>query len=171
MALPDRGDAADPVDQDDYRRLSDLITAGLAVMTTRQGSHDVAVTVDSYLDVSYDPPTMLVALYGMSRAAEAAEESGHFCLNVLAEDQQHLADRFGTPAAPLIGLLSGLDLRRTADGDAVLEGTLAHFAIRVEQATSAATHRLLIGPVVEMGEGRLEAGPAVRFAGEKHDLR
>lgn len=174
MAAPDpRGpsDPAEPIEQDDYRRLSDLITAGLAVLTTRQGSHDVAVTVDSYLDVSYDPPTMLVALYGMSRAAEAAEDSGHFCLNVLAEDQQHLADRFGTPATPLIGLLSGLDLRRTADGDAVLEGTLAHFAIRVEQATDAATHRLLIGPVVEMGEGRLDAGPAVRFAGEKHDLR
>lgn len=161
----------EPVGQDDYRRLSDLITAGLAVMTTRQGNHDVAVTLDSYLDVSYDPPTMLVALYGMSRAAEAAEESGHFCVNVLAEDQQHLADRFGTPATPLIGLLSGLDISRTADGDAVLEGTLAHFAIRMEQATTAATHRLLIGPVVEMGEGRLDAGPAVRFAGEKHDLR
>ena len=159
------------IDQDRYRRLSDLITAGLAVMTTRQGRHDVAVTVDSYLDVSYDPPTMLVALYGMSRAAEAAEEVGHYCLNVLAEDQQHLADRFGTPASPLIGLLSGLEVTRTAQGDAVLDGALAHFAIRVEQGVDAATHRLLIGPVTEMGEGRASAGPAVRFAGEKHDLR
>ena len=146
-----------PIDQDRYRRLSDLITAGLAVMTTRQGSHDVAVTVDSYLDVSYDPPTMLVALYGMSRAAEAAEETGHFCLNVLAEDQQDLADRFGTPASPLIGLLSGLEITRTVQGDAVLDGSLAHFAIRIEQAVDAATHRLLIGPVVEMGEGRVDA--------------
>lgn len=59
---------ADVVDQDAYRNLSDLITAGLAVLTTRQGPHDLAVTVDSYLDVSYDPPTMLVCLYGMSRA-------------------------------------------------------------------------------------------------------
>lgn len=159
------------VDEPDYRRLSDLIAAGLAIVSTRQGSHDVAVTVDSYLDLSYDPPTMLVALYGMSRIAEAAEESGHFCLNVLAEDQQHLADRFGTPATPLVGLLSGLEVTRTADGDAVLAGTLAHFAIRLEQAVDAATHRLLIGPVVEMGQGRLDAGPAVRFAAEKHELR
>lgn len=161
----------EPVGQDDYRRLSDLITAGLAVMTTRQGNHDVAVTLDSYLDVSYDPPTMLVALYGMSRAAEAAEEAGHFCLNVLAEDQQHLADRFGTPASPLIGLLSGLEVTRTVHGDAALDGTLAHFSIEVEQAVDAATHRLLIGPVTEMGQGRTSPGPAVRFAGEKHDLR
>ena len=119
--------AREPVDQDDYRELSELLTAGLAVLTTRQGRHDVAVTVDSFLDVSYDPPTMLVALYGMSRAAEAAEEAGHFCLNLLTEDQQHLADRFGTPAAPLIGMLSGIEVTRTADGDAVLPGVLAHF--------------------------------------------
>src|SRR5690625_890757 len=116
-------------------------------------------------------PILLVALYGMSRAAEAAEEAGHFCLNVLAEDQQDLADRFGTPASPLIGLLSGLEITRTVQGDAVLDGSLAHFAIRIEQAVDAATHRLLIGPVTEMGEGRASAGPAVRFAGEKHDLR
>ncbi|MGP9582934.1 flavin reductase family protein [Brachybacterium sp. AOP35-5H-19] len=159
------------VDQDEYRRLSDLLAVGLAVVSTRQGPHDLAVTVDSYLDISYDPPTMLIALYGMSRAAEAVEEAGHFCLNLLAEDQHDLADRFGTPAAPLQGMLSGLETTRTGDGDAILPGVLAHFAIRIEQAVDAATHRLLIGPVVEMCEGRIEGGPAVRFAADRADLR
>src|SRR5690625_3074695 len=113
---------------------------------------------------------MLVALYGMSRSAEAAEGAGHFCLNVLAEDQQDLADRFGTPASPLVGLLSCLEITRTDQGDAVLDGSLAHFAIRSQPAVEATTHLPLIGPVAEMGEGRASAGPAVRFAGEKHDL-
>lgn len=161
----------DPVDQDEYRRLSDLLAVGVAVASTRQGPHDLVVTVDSFLDLSYDPPTMLVALYGMSRAAEAVEEAGHLCLTLLAEDQHHLADRFGTPAAPLQGMLSGLEVTRTGDGDAILPGGLAHFALRVEQAVDAATHRLLIGPVLEMGEGRTDIGPAVRFAGEKRELR
>lgn len=159
-----------PVDQDEYRRLSDLLAVGLAVVTTRQGPHDLAVTVDSYLDLSYDPPTMLVALYGMSRAAEAVEQAGHCCLTLLTADQQELADRFGTPGAPLQGMLSGLEVTRTSDGDAILPGGLAHFALRVDQAVDAATHRLLIGPVVELGEGRLDIGPAVRFAGEKRGL-
>jgi len=159
------------VDEDEYRRLSDLLAVGLAVMSTRSGEHDVLVTVDSYLDVSYDPPTMLVALYGMSRAAEAAEEAGHLCLSLLAADQQHLADRFGTPAAPLRGMLAGLEVTRTLDGDAILPGALAHFALRIEQAVDAATHRLLIGPVVQMGEGSVDAEPALRFAGGKRELR
>ena len=159
------------VDQDEYRRLSDLLAVGLAVVSTRQGPHDLAVTVDSYLDISYDPPTMLVALYGLSRAAEAVEEAGHCCLSLLAADQHHLGDRFGTPAAPLHGMLSGLEVTRTADGDAILPGALAHFALRIDQAVDAATHRLLIGPVVELGEGDAEAAPALRFAGEKRDLR
>lgn len=161
-------------DQAEYRRLSDLLAVGLAVLSTRQGPHDLLVTVDSYLDISYDPPTMGVALYGLSRAAEAVEDAGHCCLNLLAEDQQHLADRFGTPGAPLQGMLSGLEVERTEDGDAILPGALAHFALRIEQGVDAATHRLLIGPVVAMGEGRggaAGAGPALRFAGEKRELR
>ncbi|WP_394215029.1 flavin reductase family protein [Brachybacterium vulturis] len=160
----------DPVDQDEYRRLSDLLAVGVAVASTRQGPHDLLVTVDSYLDLSYDPPTMLIALYGMSRAAEAVEEAGHFCLTLLTAEQQALADRFGTPGAPLQGMLNGLQVTRTGDGDAILAGALAHFAIRVEQAVDAATHRLLIGPVVEMGEGTSGAEPALRFAGEKRTL-
>ena len=164
-------DPAAAADEDEYRRLSELLAVGLAVVSTRQGADDVAVTVDSYLDLSYDPPTMLVALYGMSRAAEAVEDAGHFCLNLLSSEQHDLADRFGTPGSPLRGMLSGLEVARTADGDAILPGTLAHFAIRVEQAVDAATHRLLIGPVVAMGEGSAAAEPAVRFAGERRELR
>ena len=34
------------VDQDEYRRLSDLLAVGLAVVSTRQGPHDLLVTVD-----------------------------------------------------------------------------------------------------------------------------
>ncbi|AXK44274.1 flavin reductase family protein [Brachybacterium saurashtrense] len=161
----------DPVDPEEYRRLSDLLAVGPAVVSTRTGGHDLAVTVDSYLDLSYDPPTMLVALYGLSRAAEAVEEAGHCCLTLLAADQQHLADRFGTPNAPLQGMLAGIAVTRTADGDAILPGGLAHFGLRIAQAVDAATHRLLIGPVMEMGEGRAGAEPAIRFAGEKRSLR
>lgn len=171
MQSSDAVDAVDAVDPGEYRRLSDLLAVGLAVVSTRQGPHDVLVTVDSYLDVSYDPPTMLVALYGMSRAAEAVEEAGHCCLSLLTAEQQHLADRFGTPAAPLQGMLSGLEVGRTADGDAILPGALAHFALRIDQGVDAATHRLLIGPVVGMEEGPVGADPALRFAGEKRELR
>lgn len=158
-----------PVDADEYRRLSDLVTAGLAVVTTRSGRHDVAATVDSYLDVSYDPPTMLVALYAGSRIGEAVEEAEHFCLSVLAEEQHPVADRLGTPGAPVLGMLQGIDVDRTADGDAVIRGALAHFAVRVEHRYAAATHLLHVGPVVEMGQGT-GWRPAVRFAGEARAL-
>jgi flavin reductase (DIM6/NTAB) family NADH-FMN oxidoreductase RutF len=68
-------------------------------------------------------------------------------------------------------MLAGIEAGRTADGDAILPGALAHFALRITQGVDAATHRLLIGPVVEMGEGRPGAEPALRFAGEKRELR
>ena len=53
----------------------------------------------------------------------------------------------------------------------MLPGALAHFALRIAQGVDAAPHRLLIGPVVQMGQGSAESGPAIRFAGEKRELR
>ena len=46
-----------------YRELSDDIAAAVAVVSATRGSALHAITVDSFLDVSYDPPTMAVSVY------------------------------------------------------------------------------------------------------------
>lgn len=152
-----------------YRRLSEDIASALAVVTTRTGRWDVAATIDSFLDVSYDPPTMLLSLYGESRVCEALEESGSCVLNVLADAQRAISDRFGTPGLPLQGMLTGVEHERDASGNAILTGALAHFSLEVEAVHTAATHRLFVCRVTRSlpGTGRR---PAIRYGQRHHDL-
>lgn len=152
-------------DKDAYKLLATQQAKGVAVVTARAGGWDHAVTVTDYLSVSYDPPTMLVSLYDMSRVADAVQDTGRFGLSILAADQRRVADWLGELSAPLPGLLSQIPhSRRDDDGPVLISGALAWFDLRLVAAHPAATHRLFVGEVIAMSErGRWDVGPLTRF--------
>ncbi|SEB54188.1 NADH-FMN oxidoreductase RutF, flavin reductase (DIM6/NTAB) family [Paramicrobacterium humi] len=139
-------------DMDRYSSLAGLVAKGVAIVSTRWGRYDYATTVTDFLSVSYDPPTMLVSLYGLSRTTEAVEGSGRFAVSVLAAPQRVIAERLGEIGAPLRGLL---DLtphwRREEGAPAIIEDCLVWFECRVADVHPAATHQLVVGEVVAMG--------------------
>lgn len=155
-------------DQDAYKQLATLAARGVGVVSAVQGRWDVAVTVTDFLSVSYDPPTMLVSLFSLSRIADAVTESGRFGLSLLADDQRHIADRLGAPGAPLVGLLDRVaHFRREPQAPALIDGALAWFELRVVATQDAATHVLVVGEVVATSAtARWSARPLVRWRSE-----
>lgn len=151
------------VESEIYRRFSDDIAAAVGLLSTKVGRWDYLTPIDSFLDVSYDPPTMLLSLYAESRAAEALEDTGACAVSVLADTQEHLVTRYGEPGLPLQGMLAGVEHDRDAAGHALVAGALVHFSLQVEAMYPAATHQLVVCRVLEV---RADAGraPAVRFA-------
>lgn len=144
--------ALDRTVKDRYRMLSGSAAKGVAVVTTVAARYDHATTVTDYLSVSYDPPTMLVSLYGLSRTVEAVEDSGRWALSLLASDQRTIADEFGELGAPLRGLLARTPhWRREPGAPAIIDGSVAWFECRTTAVHTAATHQLVVGEVVAMG--------------------
>ncbi|MCW4457401.1 flavin reductase family protein [Microbacterium sp. MPKO10] len=138
--------------RDRYRMLSGSAAKGVAVVSTRVGRYDHATTVTDYLSVSYDPPTMLVSLYGLSRTAEAVEDAERWAVSLLADDQKAIADELGELGSPLRGLLDRTPhWRRDAAAPAIVEGSVAWFECRTTAVHTAATHLLVVGEVVAMG--------------------
>jgi flavin reductase (DIM6/NTAB) family NADH-FMN oxidoreductase RutF len=151
-----------------YRRASGELAKGVAVISTVNGGRDHASTIIDYLSVSYDPPTMLASLYGLSRIAEAVEETGSWALSLLAADQRWIADRLGSQGAPLIALLDQIPHhRREQGGPALIDGALAHFELRSVAMHAAATHTLVVGEVTWMEVPSAgSAGPLIRYRSE-----
>lgn len=178
---PGRGTSrrlADPPTEADiaaYRVLSDDLTAHLAVVAARDGRSDVAATVDSYLDISWNPPTMCVALYEGSRIEEAVDAAGTWTLSLLSGAQHGAATLFGTPGRPVHGLLDGVPHTVAPNsGAAVLDGALAWFELRTVSTTAAATHVLVVGEVTAMGRALPEheaTDPLLRFGAAYRRLR
>ncbi|MCU1585629.1 MAG: flavin reductase [Microbacteriaceae bacterium] len=148
-----------------YRRASGELAKGVAIISAVHGGRDHASTIIDYLSVSYDPPTMVASLYGLSRIADAVEEAGGWALSVLAADQRWIADRLGSQGAPLIALLDQIPHHRREEGaPALIDGALAHFELRSVAMHAAATHTLVVGEVTWMempsaGPGR----PLIRY--------
>lgn len=175
MELPDAApahlidpSALDAQDQDAYRMLAADIASGVAVVAARYRGRDVAATVTGFLDVSYDPPTMLVSLFEEGRICDAVESSGAWALSVLRRDQAGVANWLASPGNPVEGLLERVPFRRAPhSGAPVLDGSLAWFELSTVAVRTAATHRLVIGEVTALGRGVAESeadDPLVHYA-------
>ena len=175
MELPDAAPAhlidpaaVDTADAEAYRLLAADIASGVAVVAARHRRRDVAATVTGFLDVSYDPPTMLVSLFEEGRICDAVESSGAWTLSVLRRDQEGVANWLASPGNPVEGLLARVPFRRAPHcGAPVLAGALAWFELSTVAVHTAATHRIVVGEVTAMGRAVAEGDaddPLVHFA-------
>jgi len=162
-------------DIDEYRRLSAEQASGVAVISTVVNGRDYAATVSAYLSVSYDPPTILASLYEGSRIAAAVLESGSWALTILGAGQKRHANWLASPGTPIEGLLNQVPFRRAPEtGCAVVDGGLAYFEVSTTAVHEAATHVLVVGSVVGMGEPDAidpRASPLVHYAGDYRTLQ
>jgi flavin reductase (DIM6/NTAB) family NADH-FMN oxidoreductase RutF len=152
-------------DEEFYKALSGQVAKGVAVISAVHRGWDHAATVTDFLSVSYDPPTMVVSIYSLSRLAEAIETSGRWSLSVLSAGQASVADQLGEAGAPLIGLLDQTPHFRPEDGaPALVTDALAWFELSTVAAVEAATHTLFVGEVTWMGRPDGQPGaPLVRY--------
>jgi len=175
MELPDAAPARlldpaapRPEDVDAYRVLAADIASGVGVVAARHRRRDHAATVTGFLDVSWDPPTMLVSLFEEGRICEAVESSGAWTLSLLRRDQEGIANWLASPGNPVEGLLDSVPFRRAPrSGAAVVDGALAWFELSTVAVHPAATHRVVVGEVTAVGRGVAEGeadDPLVHFA-------
>ncbi len=161
-------------DIDRYRTLSANAAAGVAVVATAARGRDYAATVTGWLPVSYDPPTMLVSLYGESRIGEAVSTSRYWTLSLLTRGQQGIANWLASPGTPLEGLMTQVPFRRGEVSSApVIDNALAFFELETVAAHPAATHLLVVGEVRAMGtlaSGQDVLDPLVHFGSAYHRL-
>jgi flavin reductase (DIM6/NTAB) family NADH-FMN oxidoreductase RutF len=119
------------------------------------------MTVSAVSSLSLDPPMLLVCLHSASGTQEAVRKSGRFAVNILAEDQGWLAERFAKPAA---NKFDGVAVRTGQTGVPLLEGALAVVECEVAEAVAGGTHRVFLGQVrhAEATEG----SPLAYFRGK-----
>ena len=123
------------------------VASSVAVVTTGGKAGQHGATVSSFCSVSAEPPTMLVCLHDASRIANCVKENGAFCINILPQEMEEVANRFA-------GRMDSLDEDRF-DGVDVLKGDTdcpqitGGLAIQcgVETQHVSGSHRVLIGRV------------------------
>lgn len=121
--------------------------SGVTIVTTHAGGRDAGMTVSAFSSVSLDPPLVLVCADKKAKTRPLIEASGVFAVNVLAEDQQELSNRFAKDGNEDVRFY-GLACRRGPSGALWLPDTLGAIDCRLEAAHDAGDHVIYVGHVI-----------------------
>ena len=140
---------------------------GVTIITCRDAAGAaVGLTANSFAALSLEPPLVLWSLRKVSHSLAAFQGCGHFAVNVLAESQQRLAQRFAMPG--VADRFAEGDWSRGLGEAPVLSGCAAVFECATEARHDAGDHLLFIGRVLQLAERPL--APLLYHAGQYRSL-
>lgn len=144
-----------------YRQVLGHFATGVTVVTTASGGAPAGLAVNSFTSVSLAPPLIAFCVARTSSTWPRIQAAGAFCVNILAEDQEHLCRVFATSGRDKF---RGVGWRPAESGAPILAGALAWVDCFVEAEHPGGDHLIVVGRVREVGVDR-EGRPLVFYRG------
>jgi flavin reductase (DIM6/NTAB) family NADH-FMN oxidoreductase RutF len=134
----------------DARVLRDVLghfASGVTVVTAVTADGPIGFTCQSFSSLSLDPPLVVFAPARTSRTWPRLREIGHFCVNVLAEEQTGLSTRFARSG---VDRFAGVHWRPSGHGNPVLDGVVAWIDCRLWNEYDGGDHTLVAARVLDL---------------------
>jgi len=146
----------------EFRAALGAFATGVTIITARSASGDlIGFTANSFSSVSLEPPLVLWSLSRQARSMESFRTSSHYAINVLAVDQQSLAERFAKPGAER---WSGVGYQNGVADAPLLDGAAATFECFNRSRYDEGDHCIFVGQV-ERCQHRVGASPLLFHGG------
>jgi len=140
------------------------LAAPVAVLTVEHDGRRSGVTVGSFVSLSLDPPLVGVSLARTAQLHEPLRELDLFAVNVLAADQDGVAQHFARGVPPIV-MWTGIPVR-AGEGPPLIEGSLGWLVCRRVQDVPVGDHTFFVGEVLSVEHG--VAGPALAYVGQRY---
>ena len=151
---------------EEFRRACGRFATGVTIASVMdaQGSPH-GLTVSSFTSVSLDPPLVLICLGHAVSAIHHFRAASHFGINILAEDQRALSERFARKGHDRF---EGVAWHAGQTGVPLLPGALAAIECAVHRIVPMGDHDILVG---EMVHAHIHHGePLLYFGGSYRKL-
>ncbi len=148
--------AVDPELTNAFRQAMRNVASAVYLITGRGPDGDVGITATAACSLSFDPMSVLISVNRSASMTRTLEATGRFVLNVLSEQDEAVANVFGSPAGRDNRFIDGdwYDL----DGMPALRSSISSISCEVANTMEFGTHRIYAGAVlhVDNREGRPE---------------
>lgn len=151
---------------EEFKEAMRHVPTGVTVVTSLRDGQPRGITVNAFASVSIEPPAILICVNRAARSYLYISTSRIFCVNVLAGEQRHLAERFAGKVTERQFEEIGYGVDRT--GAPVLTDAIAHFDCTVLEEHHAGSHSIFIGRVVSCTAR--PGSPLGYFNGGYHDF-
>lgn len=162
---------AQPFDGKAFRQALGHFATGVAVVTARAANGEepaanVGMTMSSFNSVSLDPPLVLFSVARNALSLPAMLAARGYGVNVLAQDQQDLSNRFSKAMGDK---WSNVDHTPGHEDAPILAGAIAHFECVPYAHHDGGDHVIFLARVVRFSM-QPEAAPLVFFRGRYRSL-
>ena len=129
----------------EFRASLGMFATGVTIVTARTASGDlVGLTANSFNSVSLEPPLVLWSLSQGAGSMAAFFNGLHYAINVLAADQQALAEQFAARGGDR---WAGVKFTEGVSGAPLLEGAAATFECFNRSQYAEGDHVIFVGEV------------------------
>jgi 3-hydroxy-9,10-secoandrosta-1,3,5(10)-triene-9,17-dione monooxygenase reductase component len=119
-------------------------TGVCAITATDSHGAPIGMVIGSFTSVSLDPPLVGFLPGKTSSTWPLVEATGHFCVNVLASDQQDTCRLLSAKGADKF---AGVDFTPSTQGDPVIAGSIARIDCTLHSVVDAGDHWFVLGRV------------------------
>jgi flavin reductase (DIM6/NTAB) family NADH-FMN oxidoreductase RutF len=148
------------------------LAGGVSIVTVQVGRERSGFTATSVTSLSADPPTVIACVNRMSSSASLLSRTDRFGVSMLTQAQQRVADRFagmnGVTGSQRYAAERWIQL--TADGAPVMLDSAISLDCHIEDMIEKHSHWILVGRVMAIHRGEVEAAPLVYWRGGYHQL-
>jgi flavin reductase (DIM6/NTAB) family NADH-FMN oxidoreductase RutF len=129
----------------EFRAALGMFATGVTIVTARTAEGQlIGLTANSFNSVSLAPPLVLWSLSRAAASMAAFSGGSHYAINVLANDQKALAERFAMKGADR---WSGVTFDLGAGGAPLLHGAAATFECFNRSRYEEGDHVIFVGEV------------------------
>ena len=136
---------SETISSDDFRKASGLWATGVSIVTTVDAAGKAhGLTMNSVTSLSLDPPLYIVNLDKGSDTLVSLESTRVFCINVLADSQQDLSNKFAKKGPDKFA-----DVNYNAGFKDVpcVDGALMSIQCSVHDIFDGGDHKIVVGKV------------------------
>jgi flavin reductase (DIM6/NTAB) family NADH-FMN oxidoreductase RutF len=155
-----------PVDDALFKLAMSHFASGVTVVTTAHEGAAYGMTVASFASLSLTPPLVLICIEKSVKSHEAIAAAEKFGVNILAEDQSEISNRFASKKVE--DRFAGVAWSRGELGMPLLDGAICSLECRVHNQLPGGDHTIFVGEVV--GVRTHEAKPLVYFRSGYREL-
>ncbi len=151
--------------KDDFRKAMGRFATGVTVITTGVDGEVHGMTANAVTSVSLEPMLILLCVDHTADSHDMLSRAGVFAVNILAEEQKDISDRFATKESGDAHGLDGVPHTFGETGAPILEGALAYLDCRTVTEQEAGDHTIFIGEVVDAGYAE-NGDPLLFYSGQ-----
>jgi flavin reductase (DIM6/NTAB) family NADH-FMN oxidoreductase RutF len=143
------GAASKPDLKVDIRNVMRYFASAVTVATSALDTGELfGLTVTAFTSVSLDPPLVLICIRNESTATSLFKKSMKYCVNILAENQRQISEKFSL--AGEAGRFLDLDYYVGKGGSPIVRGCIGYIDCKIVQIIPGGDHTIFLGEAVDV---------------------